>query len=342
MQPINIADYETLAQEKLDPAIWNYYQGGSGDEVTLRANRTAFERYALRPRVLVDVSHCDLSTTVAGTPVTMPILVAPTAGHVLAHPDGELATVRAACAAGTVMIASTVASTSLEDIAAAATGPAWFQLYIRSMDRAKELVLRAEAAGYRAIVLTVDTPRLGNREKDMRYNARRRLFPAANFDEDDFTFSYTGDSLTWEVIGWLRSLTTLPIFLKGILTGEDALLAVEHGVEGIIVSNHGGRQLDESIATLEALPEVVEAVAGRCEVYMDGGIRRGTDILKALALGARAVLVGRPILWGLAVNGEEGARHVLEILRTELELAMALSGRTTLASIDQSVLKRVG
>ena len=343
MEPVNVFEYEALAKAKLDAAHWDYIQGGSDDEVTLRANRAAFERIRLRPRVLVDVSAnaLDMQTSVLGTHVSMPILIAPTGLHCLAHPDGECATAQAAGKAGTLMTASTVSTRTLEEIAQAASGPLWFQLYVYpSLLFAEKLVHRAEEAGYRAIVLTVDLPMLGNREKDRRNNV---TIPPPPFREANFVgVDKTGQrwvSLTWESLYWLRSITALPILLKGILTEEDAQLAIEHGMDGIIVSNHGGRQLDTAIASIEALPEIVEAVAGRCEVYFDGGIRRGTDILKALSLGARAVLVGRPVLWGLAVDGAEGAYHVLEMLRKELELAMALSGRPTLKSIDRTLLK---
>jgi isopentenyl diphosphate isomerase/L-lactate dehydrogenase-like FMN-dependent dehydrogenase len=239
------------------------------------------------------------------------------------------------------MVASTTATRSLEEIAQAASGPLWFQLYVYpSLQFAEKLVRRAESAGYRTIVLTVDLPTLGNREKDRRNNVTipPPPFREANFVDVDMT-GQEWVSLTWESLSWLRSITSLPILLKGILTAEDALLAIEHGMDGIIVSNHGGRQLDTALTSIEALPEIVEAVTGRCEVYFDGGIRRGTDILKALSLGARAVLVGRPVLWGLAVNGAEGAYQVLEMLRKELELAMALSGRPTLNSIDRTLVK---
>jgi 4-hydroxymandelate oxidase len=343
MEPVNVFEYEALAQAKMDPAHWDYIQGGSDDEVTLRANRTAFERIQLRPRVLVDVSTSalDMRTTVLGTPVSMPIMVAPMAMHCLAHPEGECATAQAAGRANTLMIASTTATRSLEEIAQAASGPLWFQLYVYpSLQFAEKLVHRAESAGYRAIVLTVDLPTLGNREKDRRNNV---TIPPPPFREANFVdIDQAGQewvSLTWESLSWLRSITSLPILLKGILTAEDALLAIEYGMDGIIVSNHGGRQLDTALASIEALPEIVEVVAGRCEVYFDGGIRRGTDILKALALGARAVLIGRPVLWGLAVNGTEGANDVLEILRKELELAMALSGRPTLNNIDRTLVR---
>ena len=269
------------------------------------------------------------------------LVVAPTAIHCLAHPEGECATAQAAGRSDTLMIAGTTATRSLEEIAQAASGPLWFQLYIYpTLQYAEKLVRRAESAGYKAIVLTVDLPVLGNREKDKRNNFEipPPPFIEANFVDVDLN-GQSWITLTWESLAWLRSITSLPILLKGILTAEDALLARAHGMDGIIVSNHGGRQLDTALASIEALPEIVQAVAGRCEVYFDGGIRRGTDILKALALGARAVLIGRPVLWGLAANGAEGAYHVLEILRSELERAMALAGRPTLSSIDQSLVK---
>jgi isopentenyl diphosphate isomerase/L-lactate dehydrogenase-like FMN-dependent dehydrogenase/predicted DNA-binding transcriptional regulator YafY len=344
MQPINLREYEALAQTHMDPAAWDYFQGGSDDEVTLRENCAAFQRIRLRPRVLVDVSTIDMRTTVLGIPVSMPILVAPTGFHGLAHPEGECVTAQAAGDAGTLMGVSTFAHRSLEEIAQAARGPLWFQLYMyRDLDVTGEIVRRADAAGYRAIALTVDTPRLGNRERDRHHTLETATVAhVANFralEAIEATYLPKPFVPTWETVEWIRSLTSLPIILKGILTAEDALLAVERGVQAIVVSNHGGRQLDTAMATIEALPEVVDAVAGRCEVYVDGGIRRGTDILKALALGARAVLVGRPILWGLAVNGYEGVRHVLEILRSELELAMVLSGCPTLAHINRSLVK---
>ena len=345
MKPINLFEYEALAQQQMEPAAWDFYQGGSDDEVTLRANRSAFERIRLRPRVLVDVSEIDMRTTVLGTPISMPIMVAPTATHRVAYSEGECATVRGVGAAKTLMTASTVATCTMEDIMAAGRAvecPLWFQLYVQQdLSLSEGLVRRAEAAGYRAIVLTVDLPRLGNREKDKHnlfVNPPPPLRPM-NFASEVARRVPFNKQLTWQSLSWLRSLTRLPILLKGVLTAEDALLAVEHGVGGIVVSNHGGRQLDGALATIEALPEVADAVAGRCEVYMDGGIRRGTDVLKALALGARAVLVGRPILWGLAVNGSDGVSDVLEILRSELELAMMLAGRPTLASIDRSLVK---
>lgn len=335
MDRINLLDYEKQAQTLLDPASWSYYAGGSNDEITLRANREAFTRIRLRPRVLVDVSRCDTCTAVQGIPVSMPILVAPSAFHGLACSDGECATAQAAGEAGTLMVASSSSTRSLEEIAQAANGPLWFQLYVFNRQGVAQLLQRVVAAGYRALVLTVDSPRWGQKERAIRSSFQ--VPTKGNFaDQAD---ARDTAPFTWEDLAWLRSLSPLPIILKGILTAEDALLAIKHGVEGIIVSNHGGRQLDSVPASIEALPEIVEVVQQRCEIYMDGGIRRGTDVLKALALGARAVLIGRPILWGLAVQGKEGAQHVLEILRAELELAMALAGRPAITSIDRSLIQ---
>jgi 4-hydroxymandelate oxidase len=353
MHPINLHDYETLAEQQMAPEVWDTYAQGSEDEITLRANCSAFAAIWLRPRVLVDVCQCDTSTTVLGTLISLPVLIAPTSVHQLAHPQGELATARAARAAGTLMVASTLSSRSLEETAAAAEGsPLWFQLYIyRDRALTRHLLERVECAGYRAIVLTVDAPYIANRERD-RYNhftlpdgLQFGNFAGRGCCEDaSLTWQTRGERevLTWEIIAWLRAATQLPILLKGILTAEDAARAVCAGVDGIIVSNHGGRQLDGVLPTIEALPEVVEAVHGRCEVYMDGGVRRGTDVLKALALGARAVLIGRPVIWGLAVNGEAGARDVFKILQDELTLAMRLAGCPTIASIDRSLVKTVG
>ena len=360
LQPIIVADYEALAVTRVERTAWDYYRSGADDEVTLRANRAAFERWRLRPRMLVDVSVVDTATTVLGTAVRAPILVAPTAYHCLAHPEGECETARGAGAAGTLMVVSTLATRRLEHVAQAASGPLWFQLYVykdRSVSEA--LVQRAEAAGYRALVLTVDTPRLGNRDRDRRNGfALPPHLHMANFTDEEnqtdretrtseegtsglarHTTAMFDASLTWDAVDWLRSLTQLPVVVKGILTPEDATLAVQHGAAGIIVSNHGGRQLDGALATMEALPDVIEAADGRCEVYLDGGVRRGTDVLKALALGARAVLVGRPILWGVAANGADGVRHVLDLLHDELELAMILAGRPTIASIDRTLVQ---
>jgi isopentenyl diphosphate isomerase/L-lactate dehydrogenase-like FMN-dependent dehydrogenase len=358
MRPINLREYEVLAETSLAPSVWDYIDSGADDEATLRANCNAYRRIHLRPRVLVNVTACNLRTEALGTPISMPIMVAPTAYQCLTCLEGECATARAAGEAETVMVASTFATCSLEEIAAVSTGPLWFQLYVyRDRSISESLVRRAEASGYQALVLTADTPRLGRRERDIRNgfglpsHLRRANFTAdqdVDVSERDQGASalalHAGamldSALTWEALKWLRGVTRLPLLLKGVLTAEDAVLALEHGVDGIIVSNHGGRQLDGVPATIEALPEVVDAVHGHCEVYVDGGIRRGTDVLKAIAFGARAVLVGRPILWGLAVDGASGALHILELLRAELELAMALAGCSDVASIDGSLVGR--
>ena len=355
--PITIADYESLARARMDPGAFDYYAGGAGDEQTLAANRAAFSKVFLRPRVLGGVGTVDLSLELLGSQLAMPVLLAPTAFHRLAHSEGELATARAAGAAGTILCVSTVSTFPLEEIAAAATGPLWFQLYVyKDRGLTEDLVRRAERTGYRALVLTADTPKLGSRERDLR-NAFQlpEGITLANFSATHPLVSNPGpkgghahfqsyvqylfdDSLTWDAITWLRSITRMPILVKGVLTPEDARLAVQAGVAGIIVSNHGGRQLDGAESTLRALPRVADAVAGAVPVLMDGGVRRGADVLKALALGARAVLIGRAYLWGLAVEGEAGVRHVLELLRAELELAMALSGTPTIASIARSLV----
>ena len=315
---LNVSDYERAAEERLDPASFGYFAGGANDEWTLRENVAAFGRCVLRPRMLVDVSTRTTATTVLGTDVACPVLVAPVAFQGLAHPDAEKAMARGAAAAGTVMCLSTLSTASLEEVAEAAPeGARWFQLYW-GPDRSlvQDLVERAGAAGYRAIVVTVDLPELGRRERDLR----------AGFEAPSPLSNSTDDSLTWRDLEWLRARTTLPILVKGILTAEDAALALEAGAEGIVVSNHGGRQLDGVAASLDALPEVVEAAGDRAEILLDGGIRRGTDVVKALALGARAVLVGRAALYGLVVDGADGVERVLGLVRDEVELALALCG----------------
>lgn len=351
MQAVNIYDYEERAQARLPRPVWDYYQGGSNDEITLRANHEAFTRIRLRPRVLTGTISCDLHTSMLGSEISMPVIVAPTAGHGMAHPDGECATMRGAGAARTGMIASHDSTYSLEEIAHNATGPHWFQLYIYTFQEAQQVIKRAEAAGYQALVLTVDAPLLPHRERDIRndtLNFLKVYYPQAAAGNATHTITgnsdlseqaaYEGDRLTWDVISWLRQQTSLPIILKGILTAEDAELAIAYNVAGIVVSNHGGRQLDSVSPTIEALPEIVAAVAGRCEVYLDGGIRRGSDILKALALGAHAVLVGRPILWGLAAEDATGVQQVLEILREELSRAMILSGCAKVSAISRALV----
>ncbi len=342
MSLVNLFDYERFARAALKPEIWDYFQGGSGDEITLRENRDAFERIKLLPRVLRDVRSVDVGVVAQGTEISLPVIIAPTAFHGLVHSQGECATALAASRSGTVMIASTFATRHLEEIASNTRVAPWFQLYAyRDLELTGQLVKRAEAAGYHAIVLTVDVPRLGRRERDKRNGFK--LPPdlrIANIDKSFIPDGYLPEPavITWDIMPWLHSMTSLPIILKGIITPEDALLALEHGASGIIVSNHGGRQLDGTIASIDALPRISHVISERCEIYVDGGIRRGTDILKALAFGARAVLIGRPAIWGLAANGADGVQQVLELLRDELELAMVLSGCSNVQMIDRSLL----
>ena len=350
--PVNVSEFEALARERMTPSAYDYYAGGAEDEVTLAQNREAFARIAIRPRVLAGTGTVSTDTVVLGTRLALPVLLAPTAFNKLGHPDGAGAAARAAGQAGTIMCCSTISSTSIEDVAAAATGPLWFQLYVyRDREVTRDLVARAEAAGCRALVLTVDTPRLGRRERDMRnsfalpadvkianlerYGTEENLRWANTSSFTAYVHRLIDDSLTWESFEWLQSITRLPVFIKGILTREDASLAVRHGAGGLIVSNHGGRQLDGAIATIAALPDVVDGVAGRAPVLMDGGIRRGTDVFKALALGAKAVCIGRAYLWGLAADGEAGVARILEMLRNELELTMALAGCSSIANITR-------
>ena len=347
---VNVDDFEAAARERLHPGAHDYIAGGAGDEHTLRENRAAFGRWELRPRVLVDISSVTTATTVLGTDVALPVLVAPTAFQRLADPEGELATARGAAAAGTVMSLSTLSSVTPAELAAAAPGAAqWFQLYW-SRDRGftQGLVEAAFASGFSALVLTVDLPVAGRRERDVR--AAFRLpddLPLPNIPQelrgDDFhtaLHAVVDDTLTWRDLEWLHSISSLPLVVKGILTSEDALLAAEHGAAAVVVSNHGGRQLDGVPPTLEVLPEVVEAVGERVEELLDGGIRRGIDVLKALALGARATLSGRSVLWGLAAGGEEGVTRVLEVLRREIELGLKLLGCPSPADVTRSHVRR--
>jgi len=338
VEPVNVAEYERLAAERLEPGSLGYFAGAAGDERTLRANVEAFARWHLRPRVLVDVSAASAATTVLGTPVSMPVLVAPVALQRMLHPDGEAAMARAAAAAGTIMTLSTIATTRPSEVAAAAPGaPRWFQVYVlkdRGVTRA--LIDEAIDHGFSALVVTVDAPRAGRRERDLRTGFAvppgidMPAVRAATGSQGPVTpqefFALVDPSLTWEGFERIAADSPVPVLLKGVLTAEDARHACDSGAAGLVVSNHGGRQLDGVAASLDALPEVVDAVGGRLEVLVDGGVRRGTDVLVALALGARAVLVGRPPMWGLAAGGEAGARRVLELLRDEVELALALLG----------------
>jgi isopentenyl diphosphate isomerase/L-lactate dehydrogenase-like FMN-dependent dehydrogenase len=345
-EPLNASDFERLAEGKVEPGPWGYFAGGAGDERTLADNDAAFGRWRLRPRMLVDVGSVTTATTVLGRDVSMPVLVAPTAFQRLAHPDGDLAVARGAAAAGTVMCLSTLGGASPAELAdAAPDGRHWFQLYwSRDREFTQALVEAAAEAGFQAIVLTVDLPAAGRRERDLRAAFEIPLPNlATHLGGGDFhaTLGQVVDpTITWRDLEWLRSVSSLPLIVKGILTSEDARLACEHGVDGLVVSNHGGRQLDAAPASLDALPEVVDAVSGRCLVLMDGGVRRGTDVVTALALGARAVLVGRPVLWALAVGGEEGVQRVLELLRAEVELALRLLGCPTPEAVTPAHVRR--
>ncbi|MBW4560988.1 MAG: alpha-hydroxy-acid oxidizing protein [Mojavia pulchra JT2-VF2] len=360
--PINLFEYENLASQHLSQMALDYYNSGAWDEVTLRDNRAAFERVKLLPRMLVDVSDRNLNTSILGEPLQLPLLIAPMAFQCLAHPDGEVATAIAAASAGVGMVLSTLATKSIEEVATVQqnfpNALQWFQLYIhkdRGLTRA--LVERAKTAGYKALCLTVDAPILGRRERDRRNEfslppglhaanlatISRLDIPYEQGESGLFTYftQQLNPALTWKDLAWLQSICPLPLVIKGILRKDDAVRAVECGAKAIIVSNHGGRQLDGAIASLDALAEIVAVVDGRAEVLLDGGIRRGTDILKAIALGAKAVLIGRPVLWGLALAGTAGVSHIISLLEDEFSVAMALSGCAKLQDIDSTLVKQV-
>ncbi|MFD0634052.1 alpha-hydroxy acid oxidase [Catenulispora yoronensis] len=351
-------DYRGAARERIAPDVWDFIDGGAETERTVQANLAAFQRVILRPRVLVDTEVCDTRTSILGAPVGTPLAVAPTAYHRLVHPDGEVATARGAGAAEALYTVSIFASRTLEDIAAAATGPLWLQLYwLRQRDALSVLIDRAVQSGYRALVLTVDIARMGRRRRDMRNGfAVGPDFAAVNLDAAlmasahergpegtsalaTHTAQTIDPSVTWSDLAWLRARSDLPIVLKGILTAEDARLAVEHGADAVIVSNHGGRQLDGAVPSLVALPEVTAAVGGACPVLFDGGVRGGGDAFAALALGAKAVFLGRPVLWGLAVGGAGGVAGVLNLATEELGHTMALAGRPALDVIDGGAVR---
>ena len=347
---VNLYDFEAEAGKVLDPKVFDYYRGGARDELTLVDNRRAFDRIRIRHRVLRGIGERDLSTTVQGTPIDLPVLVAPMALQRMAHPEGEGGTAKGVAAAGTIMCVSTMATMSLEEVQAASPAPKWFQVYIyKDRSVTLDMVERAKAVGYDALILTVDTPIVGMRERDVRnqfsmpdglrfanfekygledMGVRGHGSQLARYSQDQFE-----TALRWEDVTWLAETAGLPVWVKGLVHPEDAELAVQAGVGGIVVSNHGARQLDTSIATIDALPDVVAAVRGRVEVLVDGGVRRGTDIIKAVALGARAVLLGRPILYGLALEGQAGVERILGILRDELDIDMALAGFRTIDEI---------
>jgi len=348
---LTIPDYEARARETMPRVLFERLFGtyGALDWVTNTNNVAAFDAIKLRPRVLVDVSHRDLSTAVLGQKISFPVMLAPTGTHQRAHPQGELASARAAGAAGTIMGLSTASSYSIEEVAEVATGPLWFQLYFfKNRELTQILMRRAQNAGYTAMVLTVDNLGARSREREYRYaytlEYKRLLKNFVGMElpnlptPENFTDSFDS-ALNWSDLTWIRSITPMPLVIKGIQTAEDARLCVEHGVNGLIVSNHGGHALEGTVGTIEMLPEVVNAVGDRVEVYLDGGIRRGRDVLKALALGAKAVFIGRPIFWGLSVDGEAGVRRVLDILRDELNVAMGLCGVTDVKKVDRSLVE---
>jgi 4-hydroxymandelate oxidase len=341
---LNLFDYEANAERALPPRVWDAIAGGAKDEITTRRNRLAFHELLLRPRRLRNVDGRSQATTVLGETISLPVMLSPAGVHNIAHPDGEKATAIGAGRAGTLLMLSTFSSFTIEEVAAVATGPLWFQLYYQR-DTAESLLRRAASAGYKAIVITVDVPVASPKERDLRHTGPTRTWPpvdSANLDEtqsDQQRHAYQEAQLTFGELADLKSVTSLPLVIKGIMTAEDARDAVDAGADAILVSNHGGRVFDGSLSSIEALPEVVAAVGTRAEIYLDSGIRRGTDVIKALALGARAVSVGRPFFYGLAAGGADGVVGVLEILRAEIDSAMANCGVTSFDQIDASVVR---
>ena len=350
LDPINLYDYEERARMVIPHNDWDTIEAGAMDMFTTRRNRTAFEALTLRPRFLRDIGEVDISTTMLGEEISLPVFICPAGSHMKAHPDGELATARGAGMSNTLMMLSTGSNYSMEEVSDAATGPLWFQLYHRGYDLTEMLVHRAEEAGFKAICLTVDTPAPSPKERDLRNNYQR-THELANFrgvDRPQSEISGTDETpgwqvsrtvpLTWSELEWLRGLTSLPLVLKGIRTAEDAHIAVESGVNGIQVSTHGGRQLDMTMGAIEMVPEIVEAAKGQAEIYVDSGVRRGSDVIKALALGVKAVGIGRPLFWGLAVNGAEGVHGVLELLREEVDRALAYCGQTNIRELEPNLV----
>jgi len=352
---VNVRDYENAARLKVDPIHADYFNGGAGDEITLRANEQGFAALALLPRVLRGSAKRELDVTLLGSRAAMPVLLSPTAFHRLVHDEGERATARAAARAGAIMIVSMAATVAVEDIVAAAReavpdGPdLWFQLYIQpDLEITELLVARAAVAGAKAIVVTVDSAVLGNSDRNNRNDFHdlppglvcENLRGLRGGEPGHVRQIQMSAEISWKHIDWLRGITSLPIVLKGVLHPEDARIAVAHGVDGLLLSNHGGRQLDTVPATIDLLPEFVAAVGSRLPIVLDGGVRRGTDIVKALALGASAIGVGRPIVWGLATAGEAGVRRVLELLRDELDQTLALCGATSVRDLTPDLVRR--
>jgi len=345
--PINLFEFEAWAKERLPKEEYDYIAGGATDEISVERNRRAFESWALRPRVLRDVSTIDVATNVLGTKVSLPVLIAPCGGHNKAHPEGEFATYRAAAAAGSIFAVSANASASFEELAKAGRGHLWLQLYpFRDRQMTQEWLNRAKQAGYDAVCVTLDSQWPPKRERNIRNNYRNPR--GVNFLQAGAASASAaraaqpgggGDpSATWKDLEWIKLATDLPVVAKGVMTGEDVELCAQFGADAVIVSNHGGRHLDNTLAPIEVLSEAVDAAHGKLEVLLDGGIRRGADVVKALALGAKAVFIGRPLFWGLAVDGERGVTRVLQILREEMEITMAKCGRPNIASIDSSVI----
>ena len=349
---LNLHEYEAAARAVLSSAVYEFIAGGSGDEVTLRASRTAFGRWQLLPRVLRGHQETSTVTSVLGQDVSLPVLVAPWAAHRLCHSQGECATARAAKAAGTIFTLATPSTTAMEEVAAEA-GRWWFQLYVfRDRGYTRELVARAVAAGASALVVTVDMPVFGRREADERNRfalppgmtfVHMPKPPSASVDNPGSAVAGTVNSifdpaLSWADLEWLAALSPIPVIAKGVLHCDDAVQAVDHGAQAVVVSNHGGRQLDSAVPALDALPRVADAVGGRVEVLVDGGVRRSTDVLKALALGARAVMIARPIAWGLAVDGEDGVCHVLDLLRADLLRDLMLCGCSSPAEVQRALV----
>ena len=333
---INLFDFEKMAEGKMTKMAYEYVASGAADEFTVRWNRQAFDALKINPSVLNDVSKLDTTVTLFGQNLAYPILIAPTAFHKIMHPEGELATAKGAGKAKAIYVVSSFTTTPLEEIKKVATEPLWFQLYVRDdKEFTKSLVQKAESLGCRALCITVDSPVTGARNRQVRVNFKL---------PDGINAPYTNGALiqkmplTWKEMEWLISFAKIPVLLKGILNPDDAEKAIKIGASGIIVSNHSGRNLDTVPATIEVLPRIVERVNKKIPILMDGGIRRGTDVLKAIALGANAVLVGKPICYGLASGGAEGVTKALEILRAEFEMAMALTGRATIGSIDKSLI----
>jgi 4-hydroxymandelate oxidase len=350
MHPLDLEALEAQARERLDRGAYDYIAGGADAELTLADNRAAWSRLRLRPRVLRDVATVSTATSMLGVQVPTPILVAPMAYHRLVHPDGEAASAAGAAAASATYVLSTQTTLPIEDVAAAAPeGLRWFQVYVvRDRGWTAELVARAAAAGYRALVLTVDVPQLGNRLRDLRNRFRlpTGMAPAntpRQLDDPSAVdmLAQPGQfdpSLTPDAIAWLGERSGLPVLVKGVLRGDDTVACLDAGAAGVVVSNHGGRQLDTALSTADALAEVAQAAGDRGEVYVDGGIRRGTDVLKALALGAHGVLVGRPVLWSLATGGSDAVQDLLDGLRSDLALAMALSGAANLTDLTRDLI----